>query len=117
MSVVLLEQMRASPAWRAALEAALNRPPGVPERRSAENPWDPGAVERPRRATDDLAWLRQAVDEPGAMGLQAVDDEDPRVKVWEVGDPVLVERMERLLERGILDAAGFQLHRADQPRA
>jgi len=114
MSVVLLEQTRPSPAWWLALEVALTRPPGVPERRADEDPWTPGPAERPRRATDDLAWLRQALDEPGAMGLKPVDDEDPRVRVWEIGDPGLTERLERLLARGILEAAGFHLHRADR---
>lgn len=115
MSVVMLEQMRPTPAWWAALEVALTRPPGVDERRAGEDPWNPAAVDRPRRATDDLAWLRQAVDDPAAVGLNAVDDEDPRVRVWEVADPGITKRLERLLARGILGAAGFQLHRADQP--
>ncbi len=114
--MLLLEQLRTTPAWRSALEVALTRPPGVPERRSGEDPWSPEAVERPRRATDDLAWLRQAVDEPGQMGLNTID-EDPRVRVWEVPDETVGERLERLLDRGILDAAGFQLHRADLPPA
>ncbi len=114
MSVVLLEQTRPSPAWWLALEVAMALPSGVPERRANEDPWATGPGERPRRATDDLAWLRQAIDEPGAMGLTAVDDEDARVRVWEIGDPGLTERLERLLARGILEAAGFHLHRADR---
>ncbi len=113
---MLLEQLRTTPSWRSALEVALTRPAGVPERRGGEDPWSPGRVERPRRATDDLAWLRQAVDEPEQMGLKMID-EDPRVRVWEVGDETVGERLERLLGRGILDAAGFQLHRADLPPA
>jgi len=68
MSVVLLEQTRPSPAWWLALEVALTRPPGVPERRADEDPWTPGPA----------------------------------------------ERLERLLARGILEAAGFHLHRADR---
>ena len=67
----MLELVRDTPDWLAALGVALTRPPGVPERRGDEDPWQPeGAEARPRRIADDLAWLRQAFDEPENNGLQ-----------------------------------------------
>lgn len=109
--MMMLEQVRRPVSWMDALTLALTRPPGVPERRGGEDPWAPKPVDRPRRATDDLAWLRQAVDDPEAAGLRAIDAQLP---VWEVADANRVERLERLSGRGILAAAGFELHRADQ---
>jgi hypothetical protein len=38
------------------------------------------------------------------------------VLAWE-GDSQAVEHLGRLRERGVLDAAGFQLHEPDQPAA
>lgn len=100
----------------AALEVALTRPPGVPERRAGEDPWVTEPVQRPRRVTDDLAWLRRAMDEPESAGLSQVDDGEVRIRVWEVSDYAVTAKLERLLERGVLDAAGFELHRADLPQ-
>ena len=65
--MALLELVSERPDWMGALGVALTRPPGVPERSAGEDPWtrpsrDDG--ERPRRISDDLAWLRQAMDEP-----------------------------------------------------
>lgn len=108
--MVMLEQVRRPPAWRDALEAALIRPPGVPERRAGEDHWAAAPPDRPRRATDDLAWLREAVDEPEGAGLRALSEE---MRAWEVTDEGRVARLERLAERGILAAAGFELHHAD----
>ncbi len=106
----MLEQIRRSPSWMDALQAALVRPAGVPERRAGEDPWAPAPTDRPRRATDDLAWLRQAVDEPEQAGLRALADD---MRAWEVTDEGRAARLERLAERGILTAAGFELHHAD----
>lgn len=106
----LLELVRTRPDWYSALEVALTRPEGVPERRAGEDPWAPPPVDRPRRVSDDLAWLRQAMDHPERAGLKSLDDKFP---VWEAdGDRQLLARLERLQQRGILDAAGFLLHEA-----
>ena len=69
--MAVLELVTSRPDWMGALTVALTRPQGVPERRAGDNPWEPGAAraERPRRISDDLAWLRQAYDEPAEHGL------------------------------------------------
>ncbi len=108
MSVILEQTGR--PSWRDALEAALVRPAGVPERRSGEDPWAPPPTDRPRRATDDLGWLRHAVDDPAGAGLRALGED---MRAWEVAEADRVARLERLSDRGILAAAGFTLHHAD----
>ena len=110
----LLELVRTRPDWYSALEVALTRPDGVPERRAGEDPWAQPPTERPRRVSDDLAWLRQAMDHPDQHGLFPIDQQLP---VWEpVDDRQLHARLERLQHRGILDAAGFLLHEpAQQP--
>jgi hypothetical protein len=109
--MAILELVRHEPDWMGALGVALTRPPGVPERRSDEDPWSPAGemTKRPRRISDDLAWFRQALDDPASAGLQPLD-ETATVAAWETPDGELVDRLERLQERGILDAAGFLLH-------
>lgn len=108
--MAILELVRDKPDWTGALAVAMERPPGVPERRRGEDPWNPDpAVERPRRISDDLAWFRQAVDEPVEHGLKPLD-EDAVVAAWESDSPALT----RLRDRGVLDAAGFLLHRPDR---
>ena len=103
----MLELVHVSPNWRGALSVALVRPTGVPERRHGEDPWEPGHGPRPRRLTDDLAWLRGAVDEPEAHGLQPLNDHGKAVAP---GCPTerSVERLRRLRDRAVLEAAGFQ---------
>jgi hypothetical protein len=97
-----------------ALGVALSRPPGVPERRAGRDPWqpEPGAEAetegRPRRIADDLAWLRQAYDEPEENGLSPLAD-TAAVAAWEPDDAGS-ERLVRLRDRHVLDAAGFLLH-------
>ena len=108
--MVMLEQVRTPPRWMDALTVALTRPAGVPERRADEDPWKPGPVDRPRRATDDLAWLRQAFDDPASDGLRVVD---AQLSAWEVADGERVGRLQRLDGRGILAAAGFALHQTE----
>ena len=107
----MLELVLDRPDWMNALGVALTRPPGVPERRREQEmgEWPPPAS-RPRRISDDLAWLRQAVDEPEANGLHAVEG-TAAVGVWRP-DPQqdTISRLLRLRERGVLDAAGFLLH-------
>jgi hypothetical protein len=92
-----------------ALGVALTRPEGVPERRRGDDPWRPAADGRPRRISDDLAWFRQALDDPAEAGLRPLDH-TATVAAWESADGELVGRLARLDDRGILDAAGFLLH-------
>ena len=106
----MLELVLDRPDWGSALGVALTRPPGVPERRAGQDPWNPeeGGQPRPRRIADDLAWLRQAYDEPEPNGLRALHD-TAAVGAWEP-DAACAERLHRLRERRVLDAAGFLLH-------
>jgi hypothetical protein len=107
--MALLELVSPRPDWMEALGVALTRPPGVPERRAGEDPWaDDGAQSRPRRISDDLAWLRQAIDEPESNGLRGLRD-TAAVAAWEI-DRDAGSRLDRLRERRVLDAAGFLLH-------
>jgi hypothetical protein len=108
----MLELVLERPDWLNALGVALTRPPGVPERRHGEDPWKPEESERPRRIADDLAWLRQAFDEPEAHGLRPLRDTSA-VGAWNP-EPPSTERLKRLSERRVLDAAGFLLHE-DEP--
>jgi hypothetical protein len=109
----MLELVRDQPDWLNALGVALTRPPGVPERRQGQDPWHPESdnATRPRRIADDLAWLRQAYDEPEENGLRPLED-TAAVAAWAI-DPSCTERLDRLRERQVLDAAGFLLHEAD----
>jgi hypothetical protein len=108
--MAILELVTQKPDWQGALEVAMTRPPGVPERRSGEDPWNPDpAVERPRRISDDLAWFRRAVDEPAVHGLQPLDD-TAAVSAWESDSEGPLGHLGRLRDRGVLDAAGFLLH-------
>jgi hypothetical protein len=103
----MLELLRERPNWLGALSVALTRPPGVPERRHGEDPWKPATGTRPRRITDDLAWLRQAFEDPAVHGLRPI----PRRKAlaaW-APDDTAFERLARLRERHVLEAAGFRL--------
>jgi hypothetical protein len=108
--MAVLELINTSPDWMNALGVALTRPTGVPERRAGEDPWTdaPQQPERPRRISDDLAWLRQAMDQPETSGLHGLED-TAAVGAWEA-DRIAVERLERLRDRHVLDAAGFLLH-------
>jgi hypothetical protein len=106
--MAVLELVNARPDWTNALGVALTRPTGVPERRAHEDPWRAAGAERPRRISDDLAWLRQAIDEPHDHGLQSIED-SAAVGAWIPEEPAR-ERLERLRDRDVLDAAGFLLH-------
>jgi hypothetical protein len=107
--MALLELVHRTPDWREALGVALTRPPGVPERRAGEDPWSgDDARDRPRRISDDLAWLRQAIDEPEGNGLRGLGG-TAAVAAWEL-EPDAVARLDRLRERHVLEAAGFLLH-------
>jgi hypothetical protein len=108
---LMLELVRDTPNWLNALAVALTRPEGVPERRTDHDPWHPDTEGRPRRIADDLAWLRQAFDEPERYGLQPLGD-TAAVAAWEPDD-ACTERLGRLRDRRVLDAAGFLLHEED----
>jgi hypothetical protein len=105
--MLTLELVAERPNWMRALQVALTRPPGVPERRTGQDPWTPPPTSRPRRISDDLSWLRAAMDEPQAHGLQELKG-TAAVEVWQATeDSELRERFQRLDQRGVLDAAGF----------
>jgi hypothetical protein len=104
----MLELVLDRPDWMNALGVALTRPPGVPERRQGQDPWQPDSEARPRRIADDLAWLRQAYDEPEENGLKPLKD-TAAVAAWHP-DQECSERLLRLRDRNVLDAAGFLLH-------
>lgn len=112
--MAILELVDTRPNWLAALDVALRRPSGVPERRANDDPWRPNRFGRPRRISDDLAWFRSAMDEPDEFGLRPLA-EPSAITAWEP-DPEadLTGRLRRLRDRGILDAAGFLLHESDQ---
>jgi hypothetical protein len=115
MAVVAVELVRPEPDWAAALARALERPPGVPERRErpAEQPAEPADGSSPprRRIADELLWLRDIIEDPEAHGFKC---EAAAAHLWwpvgETDSADTLERLERLRERGILDAAGFLLH-------
>jgi hypothetical protein len=106
--MAVLELVQRQPDWLSALGVAMTRPPGVPERRGGEDPWQEGERERPRRVSDDLAWLRQAMDEPQNCGLRDLED-TAAVGAW-VPDKPASARLCRLRDRHVLEAAGFLLH-------
>jgi hypothetical protein len=111
--MAVLELVNARPDWMNALGVALTRPPGVPERRHQEDPWESASeADRPRRISDDLAWLRQAYDEPEEHGLQGLED-TAAVAAW-LADQEAQERLARLRDRQVLDAAGFLLHEEER---
>jgi hypothetical protein len=108
--MLTLELVAEQPDWMGALRVALTRPPGVSERRAGQDPWTAPATPRPRRISDDLSWLRAALDEPRAFGLYELDG-TAAVAVWEAREESaeLSEHLRRLDHRGVLDAAGFLL--------
>jgi hypothetical protein len=111
--MAMLELVQTRPDWVNALGVALTRPPGVPERRAGEDAWELPSTDRPRRISDDLAWLRQAVDEPDSHGLRELRG-TAAVAAWESPDAgETCERLGRLRDRQVLDAAGFLFHAAD----
>jgi hypothetical protein len=109
--MAILELVREHPDWPGALGVALTRPPGTPERRSGQDHWKPDTAGRPRRISDDLAWFRDAVDEPELHELHTLAD-TAAVAAWRASNEA-VGRLSRLRDRGILDAAGFLLHADD----
>ena len=112
----MLELTHVNPDWFGALSVALVCPAGQPERRHAQDPWQQrGHALRPRRVTDDLAWLRVAFCNPELHGLHPLIHGGP-LAVW-VADDDAVERLHRLRDRAILGAAGFRLFENEAPHA
>jgi hypothetical protein len=106
--MAVLELIHPRPDWMNALGVALTRPSGVPERRAGEDPWEQPPAARPRRVSDDLAWLRQAMDQPDDCGLHGIPD-SAAVGAW-LPDESAHQRLQRLSDRHVLEAAGFLLH-------
>lgn len=108
--MALLELVTRRPDWTQALTRALQRPPGVPERRKAPDAGDTEGANGHRRASDDLFWLRQAMDDPQGHGLEELVDTSA-VAIWEADlSDEEARRLADLDERGVLEAAGFLLH-------
>jgi hypothetical protein len=111
--MALLELVEPKPDWLQALGAAVERPPGVPERRQGRGERRPDT--EGRRVADDLAWLREAVEEPESHGLRELRG-TAAVAAYAADDseaPDALHRLARLQDRGVLDAAGFLLHEED----
>ena len=113
----LLELVNERPDWMGALGVALTRPPGVPERRAGEDPFELPSestnASRPRRISDDLVWLRQAIDEPETHGLSHIAN-SAAVDAWQA-NATAIDHLVRLRDRHVLDAAGFLLHDEHEP--
>jgi hypothetical protein len=109
--MALLELVRHEPNWNAALEVAFALPPGEAERRAEDPETEPPEAERPRRISDELLWLRHAIDEPETSGLTPLP-ESAAVGMWTAEDACL-KRLCRLRDRQVLQAAGFLLHESD----
>jgi hypothetical protein len=102
----MVQLLRERPNWHGALSVARTRPPGVPERRGPD-PREPAPTNHSRRATDDLAWLREAFEDPATYGLRRVPARSA-VAAWEP-DASCAARLRRLSDRHVLEAAGFLL--------
>jgi len=112
--MALLELVRHEPDWLSALEVAFAPPPDMPDRRAEPAEPTPEA-EAARRISDELLWLRHAIEEPETSGLTPLP-ESAAVGMWDAEDACL-ERLCRLRDRKVLDAAGFLLHESDDPNA
>ena len=109
--MLTLELVAERPDWVGGLRVALMRPPGIVERRADQDPWAPPPTSRPRRISDDLGWLRAAMDGPADAGLHELDG-TAAVAVWEAREEGSQPgaHLRRLDQRGVLGAAGFLLH-------
>ena len=112
--MAMLELVRHEPNWNAALEIAFALPPGGSERRDDPEA-EPPEPDRPRRISDELLWLRHAIDEPESSGLTPLP-ESAAVGMWDAEDES-VRRLCRLRDRQVLQAAGFLLHESDDDAA
>src|SRR5436190_19367515 len=94
MAVAAIELVRHEPDWPAALARALSRPAGLPERRSRpETPANDAGAPR-RRIADELAWLREVIDEPGAHSFELASA--AAQLWWQTGEGVALVDLERL---------------------
>jgi hypothetical protein len=111
MAVAAVELIRPQPDWESALARAMERPAGVPERRQRAPEGGAKDGTRRRRIADELAWLREVIDDPKAHDF---DCEAGAAHLWwpvgEADGPDTLQRLEKLRDRGVLDAAGFLLH-------
>jgi hypothetical protein len=83
--VLTPELIAEQPDWMGALRVVMTRPPGVPERRAGQDALAAPPTSRPRRISDDLSWLRAAIDEPEVHGLRELDG-TAAAAVWEAGE-------------------------------
>ena len=82
-AMAMLELVHTAPDWMGALGVALAaRPASRSAATGRTRGSDEAAAERPRRISDDLAWLRQAIDEPERHGLHGIG-ETAAVAAWE----------------------------------
>jgi hypothetical protein len=104
---MVVQLLHERPNWLRALSVASTRPPGVAERRCGDRSRNPRATNHPPRTTDDLAWLREAFEDPAGYGLRPVTARSA-VAAWEA-DAGGAARLARLSQRHVLEAAGFLL--------
>jgi hypothetical protein len=103
----MVQLLRERPNWPGALSVARTPPPGVPERRRGDDSGKADTTSDPRRAMDDLAWLREAFEDPAAQGLRRVPARSA-IAAWEP-DPSGAARLRRLSDSHVLETAGFLL--------
>ena len=106
---MLLELIQDKPSWGDALATALILPSGMTERRQGQDPWSP-STERPRRISDDLAWLRNAVDEPEMYGLRMIEGTAAAGRLGGHRQPARQRAPRSPRGAGVLEAAGFLFH-------
>ena len=109
----MLELVLERPDWLNALGVALTRPPGVPERRQGQDPWKPDR-HRSARGASPTTWpgCGRRSTSPRRTACARCQGTSA-VGAWEP-EPASTERLKRLSERRVLDAAGFLLH-DDEP--
>ena len=105
----MLELVQDRPDWMSALGVALTLPPASRSGADRGRSVGGGGAGRPRRISDDLAWLRSGRGRAGgrtACASWARAPPSPRGR----RTTEAIERLDRLRHRRILDAAGFLLH-------
>ena len=104
------------PDWLAALEVAFTPPPGTPERRADEDPWD-GEPPKARAPAPHLRRAAVAAPRDRGAGGQRPDAAAGVGRRRRCGTPRTRASSAccRLRDRKVLDAAGFLLHEAEDP--